>query len=522
VPQEAASGGPFDVGGTDVTDFPQGPIFTANAILVGWNNTASGGGILGRAAPGGIGVFGTSSFAETTPVPGDFGVMGTAISTGVFGSATATEGGTGVAGMGKVGVFGHALDFGSANDFGVVGESAAGTGVAGSSTSGTGATGSSNSGPGVAGFSAAGNGVAGFSATGNGVFGETQGDGAGVMGQSVAGPGVYGLSDDWHGVIGFSTSRGGVLGVTDTQTPGVDAGVAGVATAAGTGVLGQSKNGPGVYATSDENVAVHGYAPKKYAIYAEGGQAAFYGTSQQGFGVIARSESGVGVSTGSNTSIGLFAGTRTGPAAAFFEGNVFIAGNLTVTGTKHAAVPRAGGAHTLLYCLECPESWLEDFGEARLVNGRAKIPIDRGFAQTIDARSYHVFISAYGAEHVFVSKRSRNGFEIRAVPREGSEMPKSLRCSYRIVARRRAVKASRLKRIQLPSIPELLPKAEAKRSRISPADLNRTLNRSRAARKRRRGAKAARRQTLTKPPRFPRLPKIVARAKLRGRRKNAR
>ena len=336
------------------------------------------------------------------------------------------------------------------------------------------------------------------------------------MGQSVGGPGVYGFSDDWHGVIGFSTNRGGVLGVTDTQTPGVDAAVVGVATAAGMGMRGQSKDGPGVYATSDENVAVHGYAPKKYAIYAEGGQAAFYGTSQQGFGVIARSESGVGVSTGSNTSIGLFAGTRTGPAAAFFEGNVFIEGNLTVTGTKHAAVPRAGGAHTLLYCVESPESWLEDFGEARLVNGRARIPIERGFAQTIDTRSYHVFLSSYGAEHVFVSKRSRNGFEIRAVPSEGAHMPKSLRCSYRIVARRRAVKASRLKRIQLPQIPELLPKAEAKRSRISPADLNRTLK-SRAARKRRRGAKAASRQTLPKPPRFPRLPKIVARAKPRGR-----
>jgi hypothetical protein len=82
-------------------------------------------------------------------------------------------------------------------------------------------------------------------------------------------------------------------------------------------------------------------------------------------------------------------------------------------------------------------------------------------------------------------------------------MPKSLRCSYRIVARRRSVKASRLKRIQLPQIPELLPKVETKPSR-------------------RGGARAAQRQTLPKSPQFPRLPKIVARAKPRGRRKNAR
>lgn len=339
-------GGPF--GTSNVTDQPL--LRTGNAVLVGWNANTSGGGILGHAAPGGIGVWGDARFAETTPVPGDFGVFGTAISTGVFGSASGdvTGDGTGVAGMGKVGVHGQALNFGSASDFGVVGESAAGTGVAGSSTSGNGATGSSNS----------------------------------------------------------------------------------------------------------------------------------------GIGIIASSDSGLGVGASSRTNIGLVALTQTGAAAAVFGGNVIIAGDLFVTGNKHAAVPRAGGAHTLLYCLESPESWLEDFGEARLVNGRAQIRIDRGFAQTIDTRSYHVFISAYGAEHVFVSKRSRNGFEVRAVPREGAQMPKSLLCSYRIVARRRSVKASRLKRIQLPQIPELLPKAET--------------------------------------PQFPQLPKIVARAKPRGRRKSAR
>jgi hypothetical protein len=218
---------------------------------------------------------------------------------------------------------------------------------------------------------------------------------------------------------------------------------------------------------------------------------------------MASSDSGLGVGASSRTNIGLVALTQTGAAAAVFGGNVIIGGDLFVTGNKHAAVPRPGGAHTLLYCLESPESWLEDFGEARLVNGRAQIRIDRGFAQTIDTRSYHVFISAYGAEHVFVSKRSRNGFEVRAVPREGAQMPKSLRCSYRIVARRQSVKASRLKRIQLPRIPELLPKAETKPSR-------------------RGGARAALRQTLPKPPPFPRPPKIVTRTKPRGRRKSAR
>src|SRR5262245_48175115 len=83
----SAPGSGVPLGTSSITDQPsQLPV---NAVLVGWNNNTSGGGILGRAAPGGIGVFGTSSFAETTPVPGDFGVFGTAISTGVFGSASA-------------------------------------------------------------------------------------------------------------------------------------------------------------------------------------------------------------------------------------------------------------------------------------------------------------------------------------------------------------------------------------------------------------------------------------------------
>ena len=93
------------------------------------------------------------------------------------------------------------------------------------------------------------------------------------------------------------------------------------------------------------------------------------------------------------------------------QGNVVIQGNLIVSGIKNAAVPRAGGKHQLLYCLESPESWLEDFGEARLVNGRVRIRIDPGFRNTIDTRSYHVFVSAYGPDPVFVSNRSRNGFE---------------------------------------------------------------------------------------------------------------
>jgi hypothetical protein len=162
----------------------QGRPFPGGAILFGWNANSSGDGILGHAAPGGIGVWGDASYGETTPVPGDVGVFGSAISTGVFGFASApgnvgsdgsvTGSGTGVAGTGKVGVHGQALNFGSASDFGVVGESLAGTGVAGSSTSGNGATGSSNSGIGIIARSESGPGVFASSQTNIGLVAATQ------------------------------------------------------------------------------------------------------------------------------------------------------------------------------------------------------------------------------------------------------------------------------------------------------------------------------------------------------------
>ena len=145
-------------------------------------------------------------------------------------------------------------------------------------------------------------------------------------------------------------------------------------------------------------------APTKVAVFGEGGEAGVCGISEQGVGVAGASRPLSGKAPG---------------WAGGFEGNVVIRGNLIVTGVKNAAVPRTGGKHQLLYCVESPESWLEDFGEARLVNGRARIRIDRDLGSTIDTRAYHVFVSAYGPEPVFVSKRSRNGFEIRAVPREG-------------------------------------------------------------------------------------------------------
>ena len=481
-----------------------GPAVSVNAALVGWNSALTGFGVVGRGAPIGVGVMGMVN-PGVPALAGDTGVFGTAQSTGVMGTASlpvaidaagGVTGGTGIAGLataGGVGAHGRAM---GGTGIGVVGSSDAGTGIAGfapgdgvvgqTNGSGAGVRGRANSGTGV--------GVVGEGLGREGVVGTTVSGFAGVRGESV-GAGVLGMSDEWHGVVGISQSdvRGGVLGITDAPKNGVGFGVTGYASAGGTGVVGESRSGPGVVGLSDTDAGVVGTASNNVGVHGSSDRVAgVRGMSQRGAGVIAQSGTGVGlVATAAN---------RTGTAGLFL-GNVYISGNLVVAGNKNAAVRRAREKHRLLYCVESPESWLEDFGEARLVNGRARVSIDRGFAATIDARSYHVFVSGYGPEPIFVSKRGRDSFEIRIVPRAGVRVPRSVRCSFRIVARRRAVKARRLQSLQWPSAPRLSAPLPRERSRMRSTGLAGRLPVRPAARARRPA------RTALKEPAFPRVPR---------------
>jgi hypothetical protein len=67
-----------------------------------------------------------------------------------------------------------------------------------------------------------------------------------------------------------------------------------------------------------------------------------------------------------------------------------------VNGTKSAAVPFPDGSRRLLYTMESPESWFEDFGISQLLNGNAEVTLDPGFAAIVTSDVYHVFISEYG------------------------------------------------------------------------------------------------------------------------------
>jgi hypothetical protein len=103
----------------------------------------------------------------------------------------------------------------------------------------------------------------------------------------------------------------------------------------------------------------------------------------------------------------------------------------------------------VLYSLESPESWFEDFGEGRTMQGKAKVKLEPGFASVIKANSFHVFLTPYGESNgLYVSQRNSHGFEVR----EQGTGKASIRFSYRVVGKRKDIKGERLAKIALPKV----------------------------------------------------------------------
>jgi len=109
------------------------------------------------------------------------------------------------------------------------------------------------------------------------------------------------------------------------------------------------------------------------------------------------------------------------------------------------------GNYRILYAVESPESWFEDFGFGKLVHGRAHIEIANDFAKFIHARDYHVFLSPEGeSKGLYVAKKSASGFDV--IEQDGGQS--GIRFSYRIVAKRRDLRGRRLEILEPPKIEE--------------------------------------------------------------------
>jgi hypothetical protein len=219
----------------------------------------------------------------------------------------------------------------------------------------------------------------------------------------------------------------------------------------GTAVLGE------ILATTSANgIAVAGFNNSTFAGSGPGGG---------GFGMYGHSDKGIGLVGATGTAGGAaLAGSTNGVAGAYaglFYGPVVVVGDLTVTGAKSAAVPHPDGSHRLVYCVESPESWFEDFGSATLTCGRAEVSIDPDFAEVADLEDYHVFLTGYDHAHgLHVVNRTGQGFTVHAdatlaALKGQTEEQLSGSFSWRVVARRKDIRSERLATVTIPPAPTL-------------------------------------------------------------------
>ncbi len=263
------------------------------------------------------------------------------------------------------------------------------------------------------------------------IYGVTTGSAPGVEGESYApdGVGVYGSAHgtDAHGVAGVAPSGAGVRGDS------ID----------GAGVKGRSIDGSGVYGESANATGVEGQATGGTGVYGGSSTAnGVTGQSNTGTGVFGGSTGGNGVVGASTNGSGVI-GRADGPdaRAATFLGKVVVDGDFQVTGAKSAAVAHPDGSQRLVYSLESPESWFEDYGSGQLVTGRAAVALDPDFAAIVDAETYHVFLTPYGETRgLFVSQRTSGGFTVQEI----GDGTSGVGFAYRIVARRGDIAPGRL------------------------------------------------------------------------------
>ncbi len=108
-----------------------------------------------------------------------------------------------------------------------------------------------------------------------------------------------------------------------------------------------------------------------------------------------------------------------------------------VCSKKSAVVTTPDYGQRLLYSVESPEVWFEDFGEATLVNGEVTVSFEPIFAETVNLEEdYHVFLTPLCQDPVLLSvtKKDATGFTVRGVT-----LDKQLaQCAfdYRIAAKR--------------------------------------------------------------------------------------
>jgi hypothetical protein len=203
----------------------------------------------------------------------------------------------------------------------------------------------------------------------------------------------------------------------------------------GIGVFGQSGSESGSAGTV---TSLHGTVG--VGVWADGG------TSSGNFGLVGTVDDGPAAWFFNNSSVWdtVFIQALNGSAIPFVAGNrangtscsIDPSGNLNCTGAKNAIVPIDGGARTVaMSAIEAPQNWFEDAGSAELVDGVARVTLDRDFIQTVNTEmDYKVFPVPNGdCKGLYVTNKTATSFEVRELGGGTS----GVRFDYRIMALRR-------------------------------------------------------------------------------------
>ena len=79
-------------------------------------------------------------------------------------------------------------------------------------------------------------------------------------------------------------------------------------------------------------------------------------------------------------------GIASGGIVGRFDGAVVVNGDFSATGMKSAVVVASDGVQRRVYCMESPESWFEDMGEAQLQGSGVRVALDHGFLSVVNIR----------------------------------------------------------------------------------------------------------------------------------------
>lgn len=291
-------------------------------------------------------------------------------------------------------------------------------------------------------------------------FGYNYGSGSGVVGRSADGVGVFGDGDEF-GVYG--EGDGGVKGVGFTND-----GVVGTTSASGKS---------GVYGVHTGTTGNGGFFS---------GPTGAHGTSTTGFGLSA-------AGAGDTSSVDLLGdlnlvGDRgeiyalDGWLNLYGERDIIMSldmdnddtnacynirswngssydylSSVCENGTKSAILETEDFGQRKVYTIESPEVWLEDIGSAALVDGEAFVTFDPIFAQTANLEiEYHVFVTPVCQEPVllYVTAKTPGGFSVSGVTLSGA--PSSCGFDYRVSAKRLGLEDLRLETFvseDMPAVP---------------------------------------------------------------------